>query len=189
MLGSNLRIPYDRFQRELLRGQNVVVGRLDSRYTTYGLHTASNEGPPWDPTDSSIDAPYTTAVNQYIRDDLRYNPPIPYRTSVYDIIYADGSSWDFTHNRREPTNVAPDLADAMTQNPDLKVFSANGYYDFATPFFATQYTLQHLEIAPALQSNITYGFYQAGHMIYLDDSALAAYKADLARWYDSAMRR
>jgi carboxypeptidase C (cathepsin A) len=189
VIESNLRIPYDAFQRELLRGQNVVVGRLDSRYTTYGLHTDSNSGPPWDPTDSSIDAPYTTAVNQYIREDLQYNPPIPYRPNIYGIIYSNGSSWDFTHNRREPTNVAPDLADAMTQNPDLKVFSANGYYDFATPFFATVYTLQHLEIAPALQNNITYGFYQSGHMIYLDDSALAQYKTDLGKWYDNALRR
>lgn len=189
VLASNLRVPYDRYQRELLRGQDTLVGRLDSRYTTYGLHEASNEGPPWDPTDSSIDAPYTTAVNQYIREDLKYNPQIPYRANIYGIIYANGSSWDFTHNRREPTNVAPDLADAMTQNPDLKVFSANGYYDFATPFFATVYTLEHLEIAPPLQRNITYGFYQAGHMIYLDDAALAQYKADLARWYDSATGR
>lgn len=186
---SNLRVPYDRFQRELLRGQGIVVGRLDSRYTTYGLHEASNEGPPWDPTDSSIDAPYTTAVNQYVREDLQYNPPIPYRPNIYGIIYAKGSSWDFSHNHREPTNVAPDLADAMTQNPNLKVFSANGYYDFATPFFATVYTLQHLEIAPPLQNNITYGFYPAGHMIYLDDSALAAYKTDLGKWYDNALRR
>jgi carboxypeptidase C (cathepsin A) len=189
VLQSNLRVPYDRFQRELLRGQGVVVGRLDSRYTTYGLHEASNEGPPWDPTDSSIDAPYTTAVNQYVREDLRYNPPIPYRTAIYNIIYANGNEWDFSHNKRYPTNVAPDLAEAMTQNPDLKVFSANGYYDFATPFFATVYTLRHLEIAPALQDNITYGFYQSGHMVYLDDTALAAYRADLERWYDSALRR
>lgn len=189
VLESNLRVPYDRFQRELLRSQGIVVGRLDSRYTTYGLHEASNEGPPWDPTDSSIDAPYTTAVNQYVREDLRYNPPIPYRTAIYNIIYAHGKEWDFSHNHRWPTNVAPDLADAMTQNPDLKVFSANGYYDFATPLFATVYTLQHLEIAPALQRNITYGFYHSGHMIYLDESALAAYKADLGRWYDNALRR
>ncbi|HLI97354.1 MAG TPA: hypothetical protein VKT72_14895 [Candidatus Baltobacteraceae bacterium] len=189
VLQSNLRVPYDRFQRELLRGQGVVFGRLDSRYTTYGLHESSNEGPPWDPTDSSIDAPYTTAVNQYVREDLKYNPPIPYRAQIYDIIYANGNEWDMSHNKRYPTNVAPDLADAMTQNPDLKVFSANGYYDFATPFFATVYTLQHLEIAPALQNNITFGFYQSGHMIYLDDTALAAYRNDLERWYDNALRR
>ena len=75
----------------------------------------------------------------------------------------------------------------MSQNPNLKVFSANGYYDFATPFFATDYTLRHLSLSPTLQQNITYGYYQAGHMIYLSEPALAQYKADLGRWYDSAL--
>lgn len=186
VLQSNLRVPYDRYQRELLRNQNVVFGRLDSRYTTYGLEPASNEGPPWDPTDSSIDAPYTTAVNAYLRDDLKYTSPLEYRPNIYGIIYANGSSWDFTHNKREPTNVAPDLAEVMTQNPRFKVFSANGYYDFATPFFATVYTLQHLNIAPALQSNISFGFYESGHMVYLNDAALAQFKSDLAHWYDAS---
>lgn len=184
---SNLRIPYDRYQAQLLRGSGRVFGRLDSRYTTASTDRASKEGPPWDPTDSSIDGPYTTAVNQYIRQDLKYNPPIPYRANIYGIIYGNGKSWDFSHNGRYPTNVAPDLADAMTQNPRLRIFSANGYYDFATPFFATQYTLDHLNIAPSLQANITYGFYPSGHMIYLNTAALAQYRADLGHWYDVAL--
>jgi len=190
---SNLRVPYTRFQAQLLRDQGDVIGRLDSRYTTWTTDRADEEGPPWDPTDSSIDAPYTTAVNQYLRVDLKYNPPIPYRTSAYAIIYGPDFSnpdgWDFAHNGRYPTNVAPDLADAMTQNPALHVFSANGYFDFATPFFATQYTLEHLNLSPDLQKNITFGFYQSGHMIYLSTPALAQYKADLARWYNSALGR
>lgn len=189
VLEANLRISYDRFQRELLRQDGIVVGRLDSRYTTYGLHEGSNEGPSWDPTDSSIDAPYTTAVNAYLRDDLQYDTTLEYRTNIYDIINANGAEWDLTHNKRAPVNVAPDLAEAMTQNPSLKVFSANGYFDFATPFFATVYTLQHLEIAPPLRNNITVKFYPTGHMIYLSEPALAQYKADLSSWYDSALGR
>jgi len=186
---ANLRVSYDRFQRELLRGSGQVVGRLDGRFTTYDLDRASNEGPAWDPTDSAIDGAYTTAINQYLRQTLGYNPPMPYRTNIYDIIYAGDSSWDFSHGRRYPTNVAPDLADAMVQNPNLKVFSANGYYDFATPFFATEYTLKHLNLSPQLQSNITFGYYQSGHMVYLNDTALVQFKSDLARWYDAALGR
>ena len=186
---SNLRVPYYRFEQQLLRSQNAVVGRLDARYQTFALDRAGDDGPAWDPTDSSIDAPYTTAINQYLRNDLKYDTPLQYRTNIYGIIYGNGSSWDFTHNRREPPNVAPDLATAMTQNPSLRVFSANGYYDFATPYFATVYTLQHLSIAPALQKNITFGFYQSGHMVYLNDASLAQFKSDLARWYDSATGR
>ncbi|HTZ55909.1 MAG TPA: hypothetical protein VMB20_12680 [Candidatus Acidoferrum sp.] len=188
---SNIRIPYFKFENELLRNQGEIVGRLDARYQTWNLDRASIDGPPWDPTDASIDAPYTTAINQYLREDLKYNPPIPYRANIYDIIYgpnfSNADGWEFSHNGRWPTNTAPDLAAAMAQNPNLKVFSANGYYDFATPFFATVYTLKHLNLSPQLQQNITFGFYQAGHMIYLSEPALAQYKTDLARWYDSAL--
>jgi carboxypeptidase C (cathepsin A) len=185
---SNIRVPYSRFLKEVGRAQGVVYGRLDGRYQTFDLDRAS-EQPDWDATDSSIDAPYTTAINQYLRADLKYDTTLPYRTNIYGIIYSNGSSWDFSHNGINPPNVAPDLADAMTQNPNLHVFSANGYYDFATPYFATVYTLKHLQLAHALQSNITYGFYPAGHMIYLNDASLAQYKADLSRWYDSAQGR
>jgi carboxypeptidase C (cathepsin A) len=186
---NNLRIAYPRFEQQLLRSQGIIVGRLDARYQTYALDRAGDEGPPWDPTDAGIDAPFTTAINQYLRGDLKYDTALQYRPNVYGIIYGNGNSWDFTHNRREPPNVAPDLAATMTQNPSLKVFSANGYYDFATPYFATVYTLRHLSIAPALQNNISFGFYQAGHMVYLNENALSQFKSDLARWYDSALGR
>jgi len=183
---SNIRVPYTRFEKELLRSQGIVVGRLDGRYQTFDLDRAG-EGPDWDPTDSSIDAPYTTAINEYLRTTLKYNTPLDYRTSIYRIIYANGNSWDFSHNKRYPTNVAPDLANAMTQNPKLQIFSANGYYDFATPFFATVYTLKHLNLAPTLQKNITYGFYESGHMVYLKQSVLGQFKTALGRWYDSTL--
>jgi carboxypeptidase C (cathepsin A) len=184
---ANLRINYGRFSKELMRPEGILVGRLDSRFQTFEIDRAAAE-PRWDPTESGIDAPYTTAINQYLRVDLKYETPLTYRTSIYDIIGRNGD-WDFTHNRREPTNTAPDLAEAMTHNPSLRVFSANGYYDFATPYFATVYTLKHLNLAPPLQKNISYGFYQAGHMVYLSEPALAQFKRDLAGWYDAALAR
>ncbi|MDP9018538.1 MAG: peptidase S10 [Candidatus Eremiobacteraeota bacterium] len=185
---SNLRVPYSRFLKEVGRSQGMIYGRLDGRYQTYDLDRAA-EQPDWDATDSSIDAPYTAAVNHYLRADLKYTSPLQYRQNIYGIIYSDGKSWDFSHNKQYPLNAAPDLADAMTQNPNLQVFAANGYYDFATPYFATVYTLKHLQLAAPLRGNITYGFYPAGHMIYLNDAALAQYKDDLAHWYDRAQGR
>ena len=182
---SNLRIPYFRFLKELLRGQNTLVGRYDSRYETYSIDQLSNY-PDWDPSDVGIDGAFVSAFNQYITGTLHYDSKIPYRPVSYGGLL--GAKWDFKHNGDDPpTNVAPDLAEAMTTNPHLKVFSANGYYDFATPFFATEYTLYHLGIAPSLQRNISFGFYQSGHMIYLNPSALVAYRNDLVRWYDSVL--
>jgi carboxypeptidase C (cathepsin A) len=178
---SNLRVPYWRFMSELLRERGKVVGRLDSRFETWALDR-TQETPDWDATDAGIDAPYTTAINEYLRQDLHYNTPLLYRTSVYNIIAAHGG-WDWKHNGTEVTNVAVDLAQAMTYNKNLRVFSANGYYDFATPYYATVYTLTHLNLMPAIQGHITYGFYPSGHMIYLNIPSLAQYHNDLERWY------
>ena len=183
---ANLRVQYASQMTEMLRPQDVLVGRLDSRYQTFNLDGVG-QNPMWDTTDAAIDAPYTTAVNAYIRNDLGYQTPLLYRSEVYDQIYANGGSWDFKHNGLSIPDVAPDLAQAMTYNPSLKIFSANGYYDFATPFFETEYTLAHLGINPALQNNITYGYYQSGHMIYLNPDALHQLHDDLSRWYDATL--
>jgi carboxypeptidase C (cathepsin A) len=185
---SNLRVPYDRFENELARQRGITFGRLDSRFQTYVLDRPE-VSPDWDATDSAVDAAFVATGNYYLQQVLKYNPPLLYRSEIYDLIYADGSSWDFKHgNNPQDFNVAPDLAQTMTLEPRMKVFSANGYFDFATPFFATQYVLSHLYLAPALQRNISYGFYQSGHMVYLHPAALAKFHADLERWYAQVLR-
>ena len=184
---SNLRIPYDRFENELLRERGVTVGRIDSRFATYVLDRPE-VSPDWDATDAAIDSAFTTASNYYLRQMLEYDTPLLYRPNIYDLIYADDESWNFKHGPNVQTlNVTPDLAQAMTYNPYLKVFSANGYFDFATPFFATVYALDHLYLAPAIRANITYGFYQSGHMVYLQPQSLARFHDDLERWYAGAL--
>ncbi|MBV9028597.1 MAG: hypothetical protein JO311_08270 [Candidatus Eremiobacteraeota bacterium] len=186
---SNLRIPYDRFQNELLRERGMTVGRVDSRFQTYVLDRPA-VSPDWDAFDAAVDSAYTSTVNSYLRQTLKYDPPLLYRATIYDLIYADGETWDFKHGANVQTlNVTPDLAQAMTYNPHLRVFSANGVYDFATPFFATVYALNHLYLAPALQRNISYGFYDCGHMVYLHTESLARFHADLERWYARVLAR
>jgi len=83
--------------------------------------------------------------------------------------------------------VAGDLADAMRKNPSLKVFSANGLFDLATPFFITEYDLAHMELEPKLRGNIEFGYYPSGHMIYLNLDALKQLKSDLAGFYSRAV--
>lgn len=180
---SNMRFPYWRFEEELRRNEGLVVGRLDGRFETRELDAAA-EAPNWDPADVAQSAPFVTTFNDYVRNDLRYDAGREYvPMNISDV----NQHWNFEHNHVQPTNVAPDLAEAMTTNPHLQVFSANGYYDMATPFFATEYTLAHLNLAPELQSHITYGFYESGHMVYVHEQALAKFRADLGRWYDAAL--
>jgi carboxypeptidase C (cathepsin A) len=184
---SNLRIPYDRFENELLRDRGVTVGRIDTRFETYVL---DREGvsPDWDAFDAAVDSAFVSTNNYYLRQILRYDTPLLYRSDIYGLIDAEGQTWDFKHGSDvQALNVASDLAQAMTYEPRLKVFSANGYFDFATPFFATVYVLDHLYLAPALQRNITYGFYESGHMVYLHPRSLARFHADLERWYAAVL--
>jgi carboxypeptidase C (cathepsin A) len=174
---SNLRIPYWRYETELFRNSGVMLGRYDARYTSVMLDRISDR-PDFDPVDAAIDAAFVATGNYYVRQVLGYQTSLLYRPTIQVF-----RQWDWKHNGNLPTNTAQDLASAMAFDPNLQIFSANGYYDFATPFWATVYTLNHLMLPPKLQKNISYGFYESGHMVYLHPGALAQFHDDLERWY------
>ena len=73
----------------------------------------------------------------------------------------------------------------MTKNPHLKIFVGNGYYDLATPFFATEYTFDHLGIKSELRNNITMGYYDSGHMMYMHKESLQKLSRDLKKFMDT----
>jgi carboxypeptidase C (cathepsin A) len=184
---ANLRIEPQDFQKQLLHDQTRIAGRLDGRYV--GIDTSPTaESPDYDPT-YYMSGAFVAAFNQYVRDDLKYQTDLDYYPTNYPEV---GNNWDLDHqvdgNDFPIADMMPDLRDAMSQEPTLKVFSANGYYDMATPFFGTDYLLAHLGIDPSLEKNISYGYYESGHMVYLHSAALAQFKADLANFYDNATR-
>ena len=186
LLEIRLRVTPGRFEKELLRGEDRVTGRLDSRFLGFDRDRVG-ERPGYDPSDAAISGAFTAAFNWYLRNDLDYQTSRTYLVTDYPVVgkhwnngqRLDGQEWPLM-------DVAENLRDAMVKNPNLKVFSANGYFDFATPFFETEYDLDHMGLPAALRKNITYGYYESGHMIYLHLPALAAYRTDLARFYDSA---
>lgn len=179
---SNLRVPYWRYTTRLFRDSGEMTGRLDARFISYNLDRIGDR-PPFDPTDMAIDAAFVGAGNYFTREILGYNPPLEYLPEIN--VFRE---WDWKHNGNLPTNTAQDLANAMAFNPNLRVFSGNGYFDLATPFYATIYTLNHLSLPPALQKNITYGFYESGHMVYLHPAALAQFHNDLESWYAQTLQ-
>ena len=184
---SNLRIPYTRFLQGLLRSQGRMLGRHDARYSSWDL-TPMEDDPDWDPTDESIFGAFIALNMDYLTHGLGYRTTLQYRP-IADQTQL-GAAWDFHHNGADPpVNAAPDLATAMANNPHLLVFSGSGYYDFATPYFANIYAFNHLGLVPELRRNITFGFYPSGHMLYLNASALARFRADLGKWYDRALLR
>ncbi|MCB2179977.1 peptidase S10 [bacterium] len=177
---TDLRIEIFRFTKELLRGEGLTVGRLDSRFTGKDRDNAG-EVFERDPSMSAIMGPYSATLNHYIRHDLEFELEIP-----YEILAPLYQNWKYEGWKNQYLNVAEELRKAIASNPFLKVFVANGYYDFATPYFATEYTFSHIGLPPEQYTNISMGFYEAGHMMYIHLPSLKVLKEDLDQFIDNA---
>lgn len=190
LIRSNLRVDLARFQKELLRGTRQTVGRFDSRYV--GVDSdAAGERPESDVSSDAISGAFIATFNDYATHTLGYKTDMPYRLSARD---AKGWTWNWKHDsplrgggQQNNPNTAVDLAAAMRGNPYLQVLSMNGWYDMATPFFGTENDLGHMMLEPAQQRNLSFTYYPAGHMTYLNPEALVAMKRDLSAWYDRAL--
>ncbi len=178
---TDLRIEIMRFTKELLRDRRRTVGRLDSRFTGLDRDSAG-EHFEHDPSMSAIIGPYGAALNDYVRRELGFESDLPYEILSGKV----GENWSYAEHENRYVNVADTLRKAINMNPHLKVFIANGYYDLATPYFATEYTVNHLGLDPSLWANITMAYYEAGHMMYIHLPSLVQLKADLAAFVRSA---
>ena len=184
---SNLRVSPGRFRRELLRDRGQVIGRIDSRYVgTEPDNAGSNAS--YDPQGSAITGAFVGALNDYLFRDLGYSTKLTYRPNNYSELLED---WDLTHKSaqgdQQIADTSVDLAAAMRQDPRLKILSVNGLYDLATPFHGAEYEMRHMAIDPALQANIRYTYYPAGHMMYTDPESARQLKADFVQFYQSAL--
>jgi carboxypeptidase C (cathepsin A) len=116
----------------------------------------------YDPSMSNIMGPYTATLNDYVRGELGYLSDLPYETLTGKV-----QPWSYSEYENQFVYVAETLRKAMTINPHLRVHVANGYYDLATPYLATEYTFTHLGLDESLQQNISMSYYEAGHMMYI----------------------
>ena len=189
IMRSNLRVGDDRFRRELLRDRHEIIGRIDSRYVGTEADSAG-AGTSYDPQASAITGAFVGALNDYLLRDLGYKTELYYRPNNYAAIYGGPDGWNFTHKGpdgdQQIADTSADLANAMRQNPRMKILSVNGYYDLATPFHGADLEFGHLALEPQLQSNIRYTYYEAGHMMYIDPASARQLKADMAAFYASA---
>ena len=176
---ADLRVTPDRFYKELLRDRGLTVGRLDSRYTGRDYDSAG-ETPDNDPSFYGIDAGYTAAINSWARGSLGFVTDREYQS-----IGRIGRDWDWRIGDRDANaylNVTPYLGQALRENSGMRIFVAQGYYDFATPFFAAEYALSRTGIP---QDRIEYRYYGAGHMMYVRDEDRARLSSDVRQFIRS----
>ncbi|MCZ6835531.1 MAG: peptidase S10 [Planctomycetota bacterium] len=177
---SNLRLGQSRFCKELLRDEGNTAGRLDSRFRGLDFDDAGDRYD-FDPSMAAISGPYSATLNHYLRADLKFEDD-----RVYEILGGRVRPWNYDNVQNEYLNVAETLREAMTENPFLKVFVANGYYDLATPYFATTYTFNHMNLDSTLRDHVSMAYYEAGHMMYIHEPSLAQLKIDLTEFIHNA---
>jgi carboxypeptidase C (cathepsin A) len=177
---TDLRIEIFRFCKELLRDEGRTVGRLDTRFTGYDRDAAGSEFE-YDPAMTRIYGPYSAAMNDYVRNDLKFDADVPYE--VIKALYVD---WGWKDYANRYAAVGDTLRKAMSMNPRMRVLVASGYLDLATPHFAADFSLDHLGIPQELRDNITVSYYEAGHMMYIHKPSLARLAAELRAFVTAA---
>jgi carboxypeptidase C (cathepsin A) len=181
---ANLRVDEGHFTKELLRDQKLIAGRLDSRFTGPD-RSAISETTGYDPSQSAIRPPYTAMFNQYIRTELGYKSDLEYYILGGGFGFGE---WNWGSANAGFPDTAQALRDAFDKNPYMKLFVASGYYDLATPYFATQYTLNHMGLNSQQHQSVSLGYYPAGHMMYIRDESLATLKKDISTFMSNALK-
>ncbi|MCA9604023.1 MAG: hypothetical protein KC619_00385 [Myxococcales bacterium] len=174
---QGLRVELGRFCRELLRERGEIVGRLDSRFT--GILALDSDDPgEHDPALYYPYGPYTSAIQHYLTRELGYEEERRYEVLSFSV--NEGWKWTEEGDKRMGyIDAAADLRRAMVHHPHLTVFFANGYYDLATPYFASVHTARHLGREAVIRHKVREAFYEAGHMMYLHDASRAQLRKDL----------
>lgn len=175
---TDLRINEFLFMKELLRDKGQVVGRLDSRYLGEDANMVTSRFEA-DPSSYAIDGAYTAAIQQYFASDINVKRDEPYHILSTEVF----SSWNWLYGSSARSqgfiNVTPFISKGMRQNKDFRVFVANGYYDLATPFFATEHSMNHHGID---LNRVTMKYYQAGHMMYIHEPSRKALVKDIRQF-------
>jgi carboxypeptidase C (cathepsin A) len=179
ILSANLRVDSGRFRKELLRDKRLVVGRLDGRFTALDLD-AAGERQEFDPSNTALSGPYVALFQDYVRNVLKWETDLHYPTS--------GNVRPWTYVQNGYMDMTDALRASMARNPFLRVFVACGYYDMATYVGGAEFNFTHLAYDKPITDRVSFGYYEAGHMMYIRPSAHKALKQDVAGFIRTAIK-
>lgn len=175
---AKLRILPGRFEKELLADQQKMIGRMDGRITA-DVEDEISPNPDFDPSLTGYVGVFSAGFNDYVRRDLKFESDLPYEflAGTFEPTPADNEGY---------LDVSHDLRNAMVKIPTLRVEVESGWYDLATPFFATEYTINQLPLSKTQRANLSQKYYEGGHMLYLNAPSLARLHENLKAFVDKA---
>lgn len=170
----DLRIHIMRFCKELLAERKRTVGRLDSRYVGIDRPGAS-ESLEADPSGDATGGVAAAALNHYLRNEIGFESD-----DIYNVVSMDvWKKWDYEDFKGRYVDTSENMREILSRSRGTKVLVANGYYDLATPHFATEYTFSHMGLDPEVRKNVNMEYYEAGHMMYVHKPSLEKLAEDL----------
>jgi carboxypeptidase C (cathepsin A) len=182
---ADLRVSHPQFLQELKRNQRLITGRIDSRFVGPSLN-ALGDKMDYDPFFPAIGPAFTAGFLDYLRKQLEFGQDEEYRVSAFDV------KWDWHHKQpglgadefgdMPMTNTVPDLSLALKMNPSLQVLVQQGRYDMATPFLAMKYDLDHLDIPVEARQRVHVEYYDAGHMMYVNDDCAKQFRESTVKF-------
>lgn len=190
---NDLRISAERFSAELMREQHRGLSNSDSRVTGFLPATGGGRGgvgggargggrggaaPPPDFNESNRAGGFEAAYDAYLRRELGFTP-----NSNAIFYLSSGGIGAYTSTGDDDES----LSGAFARNPNMRLFVGVDYYSLSAPFYATEFTLAHLSVAPEVRArNITVSYFEAGQMAYVDNKALTKLQRELAQFLTAA---
>ena len=174
----NLRVSPQRWFKELQRSKRITTGRLDARFTGLDVD-AAGERVEYDSSEASYEGAYVAAFQDHVRRELKWN------TEMYYTVSANVRPWD----QGVAGAPAEALRSAMTRQTHMKLLVLCGYYDHATPFNGIEQTVSHMMLEPAVRKNVSFTYYEAGHMMYVDKKSREKLHKDVTQWINASFQR
>lgn len=188
---ADLKLMAGEYFQELLRNEGKTVGRLDSRYSGINKDPMSMDSFT-DPQSDAISPAYTMGFLDYFHGALNVSKELNYSTSAYS---KEGFKWDWKHKGTDSwgadasVTTLPDMENALSKDPNVKILIMNGYYDLATVFYGVEHAISHLNIPKSASNRIIMTYYEAGHMMYTDLPSAKLFREDLKAFIQDTLRK
>lgn len=188
---ADLKLMAGEYFQELLRNEGKTVGRLDSRYSGINKDPMSMDSFT-DPQSDAISPAYTMGFLDFFHGALNVSKELNYSTSAYS---KEGFKWDWKHKGTDSwgadasVTTLPDMENALSKDPNVKILIMNGYYDLATVFYGVEHSMAHLNIPKSASDRIIMTYYEAGHMMYTDLPSAKLFREDLKKFIQNTLRK